>query len=239
MCKHYNRNCKLLANCCNKVFECRICHDEYYENRKDYHILNRHKIEEIVCNICNTKQSISKKCIKCNIIFGLYFCSICNLYDNDISKKQYHCDKCMICRVGGRNNFYHCDKCNSCISINMKNNHTCINNTFHNECPICLEDIFNSIKQVTIMKCGHTIHQKCFIELVKSNIRCPLCNKSVIDTTLYNTYIENEINMTPMPEEYKYNVDILCNDCNKLSNTKFHIIGHKCEYCDSYNTVQK
>ena len=31
-CKHYNRNCKFFTNCCNKIFDCRLCHDEYFEN---------------------------------------------------------------------------------------------------------------------------------------------------------------------------------------------------------------
>lgn len=27
-CKHYKRNCKLLAPCCNKLFTCIRCHDD-------------------------------------------------------------------------------------------------------------------------------------------------------------------------------------------------------------------
>jgi RING finger/CHY zinc finger protein 1 len=30
------------------------------------------------------------------------------LPDDDISKEQFHCDLCGICRVGGRQNFFHC-----------------------------------------------------------------------------------------------------------------------------------
>jgi len=239
-CKHYDRNCKIIAPCCNKIFDCRICHDTYYENDTDekFHKINRHEIEKIVCKKCKLKQPISNKCIQCNTIFGNYYCDICHLFDNDTSKKQFHCDKCNICRVGGADNFYHCDKCNSCISINLKNNHICVNNTFHNECPICLENIFESIKEITILKCGHSIHQKCYLNLIENNnIKCPLCNKSIIDNTIINNYLENEIINTPMPEIYNYNVDILCNDCNKTSTTKFHIIGHKCTLCNSYNTV--
>ena len=31
----------------------------------------------------------------------------CRFYDDDVRKGQFHCDKCGICRVGGRDNFFH------------------------------------------------------------------------------------------------------------------------------------
>ncbi len=239
-CKHYDRNCKIVAPCCNKVFDCRLCHDIFYEDKKEYHKINRFDIKQVVCKSCNLKQNISNKCTQCNIEFGKYYCEICNFFDNDVSKQQFHCEKCKICRVGGEHNFYHCEKCNCCISIQLKDNHTCIENTFHKECPICLESLFDSVKNVTLLKCGHSIHQECYYELIKSNnIKCPLCNKSIIDISNFNNIIENEINNTPMPDEYNYEVEILCNDCNKTSKTQFHIIGHKCSFCSSYNTVLK
>lgn len=33
-----------------------------------------------------------------------------------------------------------------------------------------------------------------------------------------------------------YQVWVLCNDCNKVSEVDFHVIGHKCSHCNSYNT---
>ncbi|KAK7839572.1 e3 ubiquitin-protein ligase miel1 [Quercus suber] len=45
-----------------------------------------------------------------------------------------------------------------------------------------------------------------------------------------------EIQATAMPEEYQYEVSILCNDCNNTSNVRYHILGHKCSHCNSYNT---
>lgn len=246
-CSHYDRKCRIVSPCCNKIFGCRICHDNYYEENDTekecnikYHKINRYEIKKIICNNCNLKQDISNKCIQCNTTFGMYYCNICNFFDNDTSKGQYHCEKCNICRVGGRENFYHCDKCNCCISNKFKDDHICIDNSLDGECPVCLENIFESVKQVILLKCGHSIHQECYVNLIKNNnIKCPVCNKSIIDNTILNNYLENEINNTPMPEIYNYNVDILCNDCNKTSNTKFHIIGHKCSFCNSYNTVQK
>ena len=31
-CPHYRRGCKLISPCCGRVFTCRLCHDEYFEN---------------------------------------------------------------------------------------------------------------------------------------------------------------------------------------------------------------
>jgi len=36
---------------------------------------------------------------------GKYFCDICKFFDDDTSKKQYHCDECGICRTGARITF--------------------------------------------------------------------------------------------------------------------------------------
>ena len=145
-CNHYKRKCKFITKCCDKIFPCRLCHDEYFELQKNVHQLDRHTIEEIICTNCEEKQHVSNKCTKCNIQFGAYFCKICNLFDDDTSKQQFHCDKCGICRVGGEDNFYHCNTCNSCIRTVLKNNHVCIKNSFHNTCPICCDSIFNSVK---------------------------------------------------------------------------------------------
>lgn len=239
-CNHYNRNCSFVTKCCNLVFPCRLCHDLYFEDKPSSHKLDRHKLDEIICRECDTKQSVSNKCINCDVIFGLYFCGICNLFDNDITKQQYHCDKCGICRVGGKENMFHCDTCNACLSNTIKDTHKCIKNTFHNECPICLDTIFDSVKSITILKCGHTLHLECLNSLLKTNsltgMRCPLCNKSTIDTKILTEFLDKEVENTPMPKDLVKDVDILCNDCNKTSNTNYHIVGMKCLHCLSYNT---
>ena len=69
-----------------------------------------------------------------------------------------------------------------------------------------------------------------------SNLRCPLCNKTSVDSQFIFQQLDTEIENTPMPDDLKYDVKIFCNDCGKCSETKFHIIGHKCQECGSYNT---
>lgn len=34
-CKHYKRNCKLLAPCCNKLYTCIRCHDDLEDHSVD------------------------------------------------------------------------------------------------------------------------------------------------------------------------------------------------------------
>ena len=180
----------------------------------------------------------SNKCVNCDIKFGNYFCEICVLYDN-VDKKQYHCDKCKICRVGGRENFFHCDVCSCCLSINEKDNHKCLKNKTKDNCSICMENLFESIEPVSILKCGHPIHTNCMSEYMKSSYKCPLCSKSMVDMKHYFDMLDIEINNTPLPDEYKdKDVEILCNDCEQKSTVKFHFYGLKCKSCCSYNTTQ-
>ena len=53
----------------------------------------------------------------------------------------------------------------------------------------------------------------------------------------------NEVPIFSMAIEMKvlmckqiWQVLILCNDCSSTSRVKFHIFGHKCSNCNSYNT---
>ena len=42
------RRCKLIAPCCNKIYTCRICHDDDVLN--DSHKLDRFNVKEIILN---------------------------------------------------------------------------------------------------------------------------------------------------------------------------------------------
>ncbi|XP_025670812.1 uncharacterized protein [Arachis hypogaea] len=45
----------------------------------------RHQVKQVICSLCGTEQ--------------------------EVSKKQYHCGGCGICRTGGSENCFHRDKC--------------------------------------------------------------------------------------------------------------------------------
>jgi len=94
-CVHYQRNCALVAPCCDRTFVCRLCHDAETD-----HKLDRYSVQEVVCMACGIRQGVSKQCTNCGIVMAKYFCEICRLYDNSSDKKIYHCPFCNICRLG-------------------------------------------------------------------------------------------------------------------------------------------
>lgn len=235
-CIHYIKNCKIKAPCCNEYFTCRRCHDD---NKVNDHKINRCMITEMVCFYCFTSQSISNECIHCKKQMANYYCNVCKFFDGDTNKKIWHCDKCNVCRGLGGNNHNvkheHCDLCNTCMDVN----HTYHSNINCN-CSICNENLSNSIKTVISPEpCHHIIHADCFEEYIrKGNYKCPVCSKtySLLDMTNYWHIIDNEIEEHPMPEEYQYDVEFLCNDCNIKDMGPFNIFGYKCKKCHGYNT---
>lgn len=56
-CVHYERNCNIVAQCCDRVFGCRVCHDEL--SPSGHAPLDRFGIREVVCKKCNTRQATS------------------------------------------------------------------------------------------------------------------------------------------------------------------------------------
>ena len=233
-CPHYFRNCKFISPCCNKIYTCRFCHNE----NEPSHEINRFDVKEIVCAKCNAQQPVSNKCVSCEIEFARYFCKICNFFDDRIERNYFHCDKCGFCRVGNDGKYIHCDTCNTCV-VDNKEAHICRKDAFHTECPICLDDIFNSIRQSFIMPCGHAIHEDCLISYTDNyKINCPLCRKSLyIGEALekITKYIDEQIEKNPIDEEHL--VDIRCNDCDFRGEVKYHYYGLKCGGCGGYNTT--
>ena len=147
-CRHYQRNCKIVAPCCDKLFGCRHCHDEASEHKIDRSLIN-----SMVCLDCNTKQDASSTCSNCQAVMASYYCNICKFWEDNPGKSIYHCDGCKICRVGkGLDiDYFHCDKCNACIQLSLKNNHKCIERNLESDCPICGDYMFTSISTVIFM----------------------------------------------------------------------------------------
>ncbi|KAL6614604.1 hypothetical protein ACP70R_036874 [Stipagrostis hirtigluma subsp. patula] len=187
-CAHYRRRCRIRAPCCNEIFDCRHCHNEAKElnsirtDTMKRHELPRHEVQQVICSLCGTEQEVRQVCINCGVCMGKYFCGVCKLFDDDVSKQQYHCNGCGICRIGGRENFFHCSKCGCCYSTVLKNSHPCVEGAMHHDCPICFEYLFESTNDVSVLPCGHTIHVKCLKEMEEHcQFACPLCSKSVCD----------------------------------------------------------
>jgi len=232
-CDHYTRGCKFISPCCNKIVNCRICH-----NNENDHEIDRFKIVKIKCNFCDTEQDVSNECVHCEKKFGDYFCSICRLYDVNPEKQYFHCEKCGICRVGNKDEIFHCDECNICYSIKLKDNHNCKKQLFMTDCCICLNDLFSSRESSIVLQCNHVIHVSCANEWMKKNITCPICRKTMLDNDIKKKYIEHIdklIQDNPIENELKINIH--CNDCSKENEINFHPYGQKCSDCGSYNTT--
>ncbi|XP_057985916.1 LOW QUALITY PROTEIN: probable E3 ubiquitin-protein ligase RZFP34 [Hevea brasiliensis] len=243
-CPHYRRRCLIRAPCCDEIFDCRHCHNESKNNinvdQKLRHDMPHHEVRQVICSLCGTEQGFQQFCINCGVCMGRFFCETCKLFDDDTSKKQYHCDGCGICRIGGRENFFHCYNCGCCYSILLKNNHPCVEGAMQHDCPVCFEFLFESRYYVTVLPRGHIIHENCLKEIREHyQYACPLCSKSVCDMSNVWEKFDMEIASTPMPESYQNKmVWILCNDCGKTSQVQYHIVAQKCLDCKSYNTRQ-
>tara|TARA_X000000368_G_C22892898_1_gene650479 strand:- start:39 stop:920 length:882 start_codon:yes stop_codon:yes gene_type:complete len=235
VCSHYTNKCMVYCEECEDFFNCRLCHDDMVYG----HTFDRFNIKKIKCDECNTEQPPGKNCVNCNIEFANYMCFECGLYETLKDNSIYHCDKCKICRKGKKEDFVHCDKCNGCISKESIDTHICISDSINSDCPICLENIFYSRKPIMSIKCGHYIHKECFMEHIKSSYKCPLCLISVCDMSSQWESIDNLLELNPIPEEYRKNVEILCYDCKKHSVSEFHFDYIKCNNCKSYNTTIK
>lgn len=237
-CVHYERNCNIVAPCCDRVFGCRICHDEL--SPTGHPEMNRFMVQEVVCKNCNTRQAASNQCIHCQTIFGEYHCGRCNLWMS-LSKKPFHCEQCGFCRVGGAENFKHCNECCMCISVGVFETHQCFKDKYKNNCPVCREDMFSSRQSPQDLPCGHAIHAHCFRKLAGFDYRCPICKKTVVSQQSMAAAWEaraRDIAEHPMPADLQRVVNIMCNDCETKSHgQQWHFLGIQCPSCNSFNTV--
>ncbi|KAB5585902.1 hypothetical protein GE09DRAFT_43549 [Coniochaeta sp. 2T2.1] len=234
-CEHYRRNVKMQCATCDKWYTCRLCHDAAED-----HQLPRKETQHMLCMRCGCAQKVGDTCIKCGETAARYYCGVCKLWNDDPDKSVYHCDGCGICRVGqglGKD-FFHCNKCAACIAVSILDKHKCIERSTDRDCPICGDNMFDSVKRVIFMSCGHTIHHSCFKDLLKTSYRCPLCNKSVVNMEIQFRNYDAAIQSQPMPEDYRdARAVVSCNDCSAKSQTAYHWLGLRCSICQSYNTV--
>lgn len=237
-CVHYERNCNIVAPCCNIVYGCRICHDEL--SPSGHSPMNRFLVREVVCKLCGTRQAASNQCISCHSLFGEYHCNLCNLWMS-LSKKPFHCTQCGFCRVGGVDAFRHCNECCMCISVSVFDTHQCFKDKYKNNCPVCREDMFSSRQSPQDLPCGHAIHAHCFRKLAGFDYRCPICKKTVVSQQSMAAAWEaraRDIAEHPMPGDLQRIVDIMCNDCEMKSHRRnWHFLGIQCPNCNSFNTV--
>ena len=104
-CQHYKRNVKVQCHQCRRWYTCRHCHDAVED-----HNLNRKSTQNMLCMACGTPQAAGEHCVQCGTQAAWYYCHICKLWDDNSSKKIYHCMDCGICRRGAGlgKDYIHC-----------------------------------------------------------------------------------------------------------------------------------
>ncbi|XWS51065.1 hypothetical protein CRYUN_Cryun12cG0144200 [Craigia yunnanensis] len=223
-CKHYKRNCKLFAACCNQLYPCIRCHDEVAD-----HSLDRASSKPFY----STYQAI----YRVNFL-TLHLPFVKCLTRKFFNREIYHCPYCNLCRVGkGLGiDYFHCMNCNACMSRSLSL-HVCREKSFEDNCPICHEDIFTSAAPVKALPCGHIMHSICFQDYTCTHYTCPICSKSLGDMQVYFRMLDALLVEEKIPDEYHGRTQvILCNDCEKKGTAPFHWQYHKCSNCGSYNT---
>jgi len=174
----------------------------------------------------------------CGVAFGAYGCLKCNLFDDNTTKRQFHCDDCGICRVGGRSAFWHCGPCGACFGLRGRDDHRCVADATRRACPICLEELFEYVGRLAVLPCGHVMHHACHRDMLRRRLfKCPWCSKSTV--SLDWGAVDHAAAETPMPAEYAgRTVLVVCNDCRRRSRAPFHVVGLRCGAggCGSYNT---
>jgi hypothetical protein len=181
-CTEYTRKCLVKFNCdCSKYWCCHKCHNNKLRPKTcEYNKLKANNIIKLKCLICNYEQDFDPEtfhsCIRCSTKFSDYSCNICKHF-TDTQNNPYHCKKCGICRIKGNDESFHCDTCGMCFNIQLKNNHKCIAGSAHDECSICLEDLFIGGR---VLPCGHRVHKECSQKMIDKGIRkCPICRQKI------------------------------------------------------------
>ncbi|KAH9719880.1 zinc finger protein BRUTUS-like [Citrus sinensis] len=186
-CKHYKRNCKLVATCCNSLYTCIRCHDEVAD-----HALDRKSISEMMCMKCLIIQPVESRCstTSCrNFSMARYYCRICKLFDDERVGKGLGID------------YFHCMNCNACMSRSLQV-HICREKSFMDNCPICHEDLFSSTNPAKALPCGHMMHSTCFQDYTCTHYTCPICSKSLGDMKVYFSMLDALLAEEKMPPEY-------------------------------------
>ncbi|CAI0444616.1 unnamed protein product [Linum tenue] len=148
-CPHYRRRCHIRAPCCNEVFTCRHCHNEAINDinvdQKLRHDMPRHEVRQSVCYACIHSDQASLVCFfRLNKFVG----TVVYAWGNTIVKPAsclmmiYQRDNIIVMAVGYAES----------EDVEISSTATSVY-------------LFESRQDVTVLPCGHTIHQGCLKEM--------------------------------------------------------------------------
>ena len=175
-CNHFKRKCQVKFECCNVYYSCHRCHnasEECSNNEAKARDATHYK-----CGLCHHEDKIdenSQRCSRCKATMSAYFCVICKHF-TATAKNPYHCEKCGICRIH-KDRSFHCEVCNVCLDERLKGKHKCRPDSGHDNCGICLEDVFSGCQ---ILPCSHKLHLHCIEAMIKNKVTtCPVCRYKI------------------------------------------------------------
>lgn len=189
LCKHYRHWCSSVHPKTKQLVACRHCYTAQNEETLlcDEHEFDRFNVSKMQCVFCHCYQTTGSSCINpdCTMYdrHHRYYCDVCHLWEDDVSKAIFHCEKCGICRMGRRDDYAHCDTCNMCVPKRGK--HRCVGGRAQdNPCPICYTDVAHSADPAVFLPCGHAVHLTCLNEwqrrggaLAFAYTGCPVCRQ--------------------------------------------------------------
>ncbi|ADM12518.1 CHY zinc finger domain-containing protein [Encephalitozoon intestinalis ATCC 50506] len=228
-CQHYSNACLIRFECCLNLYPCRLCHDN-----AEKHKANRYEISHMVCTVCNLLQPKTQSCSQCLSVVSKYFCSKCNLWDSS-GDQIFHCDKCSACRKGDPKVAFHCDICQTCLIATGSKNHIHVENTTSGNCPICAEDMLGCMEVLVLLRCGHSLHQRCFDEFIRETYTCPICSKPIGDTSTINKKVEHILEMELLYPGQEIKSVIRCSNCNSM--LKCRSAWEKCPFCGFHSML--
>ncbi len=233
-CKHYERNCNMVAPCCDRIVCCHRGHDE---SRHCRYKLDRSKVVTLICRSCKQRQPVGKACRSCSRLFGEKGCTICRMW---YAGDGFHCKECGVCRQGREKDMVHCFSCKRCYPIRSgPYTHTCASQYGDGRCAGCGKDVHRSRTPSTTMRCGHSMHCVCFLQRVKTNYSCPIpsCRKTVANMKEWNKALD-KMAAAEQRNDPGSAMKIYCYDCRGQSTIRSGGDLKKCKCCGSYNTVR-
>jgi len=191
-CLHYRNKCQILASCCESYYRCHRCHNEEREHLCG--LLDRPSIRKVRCVECSHVQNPAEECSNCHVKFAEYVCLKCNLFRQAATESGlYHCSDCGICRVGkglgDGGSHWHCHSCCACLPNSLDHVahlKVCRAEALKDNCAICFFNMHDSTEEcVAAPYCGHYLHRSCYEGYLNSGkIKCPLCQKPMIDESI-------------------------------------------------------
>ncbi|KAJ0712992.1 putative transcription factor C2H2 family [Helianthus annuus] len=127
-CEHYKRKCKLVASCCNKLYTCRLCHDDATD-----HIMDREIYHCPHCDICRVGKGLGIDyfhCMTCNACMSMPVATTHTCVKNRL---QGNCPVCQEYMFTSTSRLKSLDPCGHVMHSSCFQAYTCCYYT----CPIC------------------------------------------------------------------------------------------------------